>query len=392
MMSAGAGEISLPFGMAWQTDKDKNSWMETQRIYLIGAGIIAHQHAATLRRLPRSVEIVLSVADPNKQALAAFAEQYPHARSFEDAQTMLAEPALENDIVIVATPPVTHYELACAALATGRHVLCEKPLALDRAQARQMLAVARTHGRVLGCCSVRFLHWPPAEAARRLLQEDVLGQLYHVRFLCVEQRNRPGIEYQPGTPWFLDRTKSGGGTLMDRAPYEFGVLNDLLRPTRVEVLSAWLANPITTGMPPASERDVEQHAGASLRYHLANGTTCMLTYERASGTHSEAQSCVEITGLKGSLRWVWPHGFISNTLTHTYDNDGRVESKTISFPRPDPDDLRFGEKPLYYFYQYLQHQPSSAIVNEQALFNFSCIRAIYDCASSGEPQTIVLGE
>ena len=159
--------------------------METQRIYLIGAGIIARQHAATIRRLPRPEQVVLSVADPNKQALAAFTEQYPQARSFEDAHTMLAEPALENDIVIVATPPVTHYELACAALATGRHVLCEKPLALDRAQARQMLATARTHGRVLGCCSVRFLHWPPAEAARSLLQEDVLGPLYHVRFLCV---------------------------------------------------------------------------------------------------------------------------------------------------------------------------------------------------------------
>jgi predicted dehydrogenase len=366
--------------------------MAIQRIYLIGAGIIARQHAATIRRLPAPEQVVLSVADPNKQALAAFTEQYPQARSFEDAQMMLAESALENDIVIVATPPMTHYELACAALATGRHVLCEKPLALDRAQARQMLATARAHGRVLGCCSVRFLHWPPAEAARRLLQEDVLGPLYHVRFLCVEQRNRPGIEYQPGTAWFLDRMKSGGGTLMDRAPYEFGVLNDLLMPTRVEVLSAWLANPITAGMSSASERDVEQHAGASLRYHLADGTDCMLIYERASGTHSEAQSCVEITGLKGSIRWVWPHGFISNTLTHTYDCDGRVESKTISFPRPDPDDLRFGEKPLYYFYQYLQHQPSSAIVNEQALFNFSCIRAIYDCASSGQPQTVVLGE
>src|SRR5262249_42983066 len=158
------------------------------------------------------------------------------------AVAMLAESARENDIVIIATPPFTHYELACAALATGRHVLCEKPLALDRTQAHEMLAVAQAHQRLLGCCSVRFLHWPPAEAARRLLQEGALGQLYHIRFLSVEQRNRPGIEYQPGTYWFLDQAKSGGGTLMDRAPYEFTMLNDLLAPTRVEVLSAWLAN------------------------------------------------------------------------------------------------------------------------------------------------------
>lgn len=306
---------------------------------------------------------------------------------------MLAEPAQESDIVIVATPPFTHYALTCAALATGRHVLCEKPLALDRSQAREMLAAARAQGRVLGCCSVRFLHWPPAEAARRLLQEEALGQLYHVRFLEVEQRNRPGIEYQPGTYWFLDQARSGGGTLMDRAPYEFSMLNDLLAPTRVDVLSAWLANPSTAlHLPPGTTADVEQHAGASLRYHLANGTTCMLTYERASGTHSEERSCIEISGLKGSVRWEWPHWGRSLSLTHTYDNDGRVESKVVSFPRPGKGELSLGDKPLNYFYQYLQGQPSSAIVNEQALFNFSCIRAIYDCALSGQPQSIVLGD
>ena len=117
-------------------------------------------------------------------------------------------------------------------------MLCEKPLAMDRAQARQMLATARTHHRLLGCCSVRFLHWPPAEEARRLLNEGALGEIYHVHFISREQRNRPGIEYQPGTLWFLDASKSGGGTLMDRAPYEFTVLNDLFQPERVDVLAA----------------------------------------------------------------------------------------------------------------------------------------------------------
>jgi predicted dehydrogenase len=367
--------------------------METQRIYLIGAGVIARAHAAAIRRLPHAEQVMLAVADPNAQTLAAFIEQYPHARSFQDAQTMLAEPAQENDIVIVATPPFTHCELTCAALATGRHVLCEKPLALDREQARQMLTVAQAHGRMLGCCSVRFLHMPSVEHVHRLLQEEALGQLYHVRFLYLEQRNRPGIEFQPGSHWFLDRTKSGGGTLMDRAPYEFTMLNDLFSPIRVDVLSAWLADPITAlHLPEGTAADVEQHAGASLRYYRADGSTFMLTYERASATHSERQSYIEIAGLKGSLQWEWQLGRVSNRLMHTYDCDGLVESKVVSFPHPGRDALNFGEKPLYYFYQRLHSQPSSAVVNEQALFNFSCIRAIYDCATTGQPQSVVLGE
>lgn len=363
--------------------------MNTQRIYLIGAGVIARSHAAAIQRLPRPAEITLAVADPNPQARAAFAREYPQARIFEDSRTMLAEAADEHDIVIVTTPPFAHEEMTCAALSTGRHVLCEKPLALNLEQARHMLEVARTHQRVLGCCSVRCLHWPPAEEARRLLQAGALGRLYHVRFLNLEQRNRPGIEFQPQTGWFLDQARSGGGTLMDRAPYEFAVLNDLLQPERVEVLNAWLANPTTAlHLPSSTTMDVEQHAGATLRYTLADGSSLIMNYERASGTHSEEQSVIEISGLQGSLRWGWPLSRGRATLTHTYDRDGASESRTLAFPPPPADALHFGEKPLVYFHRYIHKQPSSAIVNEQALFNFACIRAIYDCAGSGLAQTV----
>lgn len=367
--------------------------MSTQRIYLIGAGVIARAHAAAIRRLPEEEQVTLAVADPNPQALANFAKEHPQARAFADAETMLAEEARDTDIVIVTAPPFAHEELTCAALATGRHVLCEKPLALSREQARHMLAVARTNQRLLGCCSVRFLEWPPALEARRLLQAGVLGSLYHVSFIHLEQRNRPGIEFQTQSNWFLDRTKSGGGTLMDRAPYEFAILNDLLRPERVEVLSAWLANPATAlHLPPETVVDVEQHAGATLRYALADGASVIVNYERASATHSEEQSLIEITGTTGSLRWSGPLAFRTRlTLTYSYDHDGTSESKTISFPAPGAQTLRFGEKPLVYFYRRVHNQPSAAIVDEQALFNFSCIRAIYDCATSGQPQVVEWG-
>ncbi len=364
-----------------------------QRVYLIGAGRIARVHADAIRTLPDPEQVVLSVTDLNPRMLTDFSTHYPQARIFDNVHTMLAEAAQDTDIVVVATPPVAHYELTCLALATGRHVLCEKPLAMNRTQARQMLATAKKHNRLLGCCSVRFLHWPATEEAQRLLDEHALGDIYHVRFISREQRNRPGIEYQPGTFWFLDAAKSGGGTLMDRAPYEFTVLNNLFQPERVEILSAWTANPKTAlHLPPETVFDVEQQAGATLRYHLADGKTFMMTYDRASCTHSDSQSFIEIEGLEGSIRWNWPMPRASVVLTHNYDRNGLVESKTASFLPPGADALKFGEKPLSYFYQRMVGQPSSAVVNEQALFNFSCVRGIYDCAQSGQPQIIVWGE
>lgn len=368
--------------------------MALQRIYLIGAGVIARSHANAAYHLPLDErEVQLAVADPNAQALATFIKQFPQACSFSDAHTMLAEPAQDNDIVIVATPPVTHYQLTCDALVTGRHVLCEKPLAMSRVEAEQMLAVAREQQRLLGCCSVRFMQWPATEEARRLFNMGAIGELYHVRFLNLEQRNRPGIEYQPGTFWFLERAKSGGGTLMDRAPYEFSVLNDLLRPVRVDVLSAWVANPSTAlHLPAETVFDVEQHAGATLRYFLADGNTFLMSYERASCTHSEERASIELEGLKGTLRWNWPRLGASFGLTHSYDANGLLESKTVSFPLPTAGAMRLGDKPLHYFYARMLGQGSPAVVNEQAIFNFSCVRAMYDCALLGQPQTVVLGE
>lgn len=118
----------------------------------------------------------------------------------------------------------------------------------------------------------------------------------------------------------------------------------------------------------------------------------MLSYERASCSHSDEQSLIEIEGLQGTLRWNWPMPRAYLTLTHSYDRAGRIESKTVSFPRPEPDVMKLGEKPLSYFYRRMLGEPSSAVVDEQALFNFSCVRGIYDCAQSGQPQTIVWGE
>ncbi|WP_309120675.1 Gfo/Idh/MocA family oxidoreductase [Paenibacillus sp.] len=76
------------------------------RIYLIGAGVIARAHAAAAK-LPEPA--ALRVADPNPAALESFRDAYPEAAAFDDAAKMLAsEPARDDDIVIVATPPFLH--------------------------------------------------------------------------------------------------------------------------------------------------------------------------------------------------------------------------------------------------------------------------------------------
>jgi len=361
------------------------------RIYLIGAGVIARLHAAASQHLPDSQGVMLSVADPNPAALQDFLKNSPQARVFSDARAMLAEPAQPDDIVIVATPPFTHYELSCAAIESGRHVLCEKPLAMTSGEAHRMLAAARAKQRLLGCCSDRFLGIPTTAEAKRLVQTGALGKPYHFTFVQRTQRNRTGIEYQPSTRWFLDRSKNGGGTVMDWGPYDFATINDVLAPVRVEVLTAWMANPTTAPSWPADMVfNVEEHAGASLRYHLGDGTVVAVTYERAACTHGKPLSGVEIEGERGAVRWDWLMTSGKGELTRSFDKDGKVESTTAVMT--DEGGIHLHHKPLVYFARRIRGEASPALINEQAVFNFCCLRAVYECVETGRAQTVTWGE
>ena len=180
---------------------------------------------------------------------------------------------------------------------------------------------------------------------------------------------------------------------MDRGPYDFTLLNDLLQPVRVDVLNAWMTSPITAlSLPQETLFDVEEHVGATLRYHLADDTKVMVNYERSTCTHGEEQSIAEIEGTRGAVNWDYSLTLRKySSVTHSYDKDGYVESIKNTYPTTNGTLMPLN-KPLYFFFQRLQNKPSPAVVNEQAVFNFSCLRAIYDYVVTGEPQSVVLAD
>jgi predicted dehydrogenase len=353
---------------------------EMATISLIGAGVIARFHAAAVRKLPGSYEI--AVTDPNPAAIEEFTQQFPQARVFPDLVSMLAPRPAEGDIVVNATPPFGHCDPTIAALDSGRHVLCEKPLALSLDEARQMLAAAKKKGRRLGCCSMRFLALSTAAEAKRLVREDAIGAAYHVTWIHRNHRARSGIEYQPASRWFLDPAKNGGGVVMDWGPYDLAALVDLLEPTRVEVRSAWIATP-RTAVDPELTPLTEHHAGASLIFRRSDGTAVPVTWERSSATHGREQKTHEIEGPRGSLTWDWLGG---GKLTHCFDEAGKLVTQTREIP--ETTDLGPHDKPLVFMTRAIAGEPSPALLDERAVFNFAILRAIYDCARRNCSQII----
>lgn len=357
------------------------------RVYIIGAGNIARRHAKTALDLPGGAE--LSAADPEPGARKAFRRLYPRARLFENAREMLKEAPESSDIVVVATPVFAHYSSAVAGLRSGRNVLCEKPLAMNKAQALRMLKLARERKLTLGCCSMRVLGSRVIEETRKLLRQGALGKLYCVNQIYRAQRARAGIEYQPASKWFLDKSKAGGGQLLDHGVYDFSVFNYIFNPGRVDVLSAWVANPETwLDLPKGTVFDVEEQVGTTLRYHLDDGGVVTVSYEFAACTHGLQRYIAEFQGTRGALTWDWGDNYWGGkcNLIYSYDRRGKVavKKKRITMKRDFTRDTA-----LPRFCAYLRgNKNSRALVNGQAVFNFACLMAVYDCMVSGKPRSV----
>ena len=168
------------------------------RLGLVGAGRFATFLAEVAATLP-GVRVG-AVADVSLPAATGLAERLG-ATAYEGWSGLLADVTV--DAVLVATPPADHARIALAALEAGKHVLCEKPLAVDEATATEVVAAARRTGRVLVVDHV--LRYNPILRALLRLQGDLLGP---VRRFCFE--NDASDEDLGPDHWFWDEGRSGG--------------------------------------------------------------------------------------------------------------------------------------------------------------------------------------
>ncbi len=184
------------------------------KVGVIGAGRIAllrHLPAFQTCREAGTAELV-AIADPLEENARRAAERFAVPRVFADYRDLLALPL---DAASVCTPNAYHEPIALAALAAGKHVLCEKPLALDYAGARRMHARAEETG-LKTAVNFRYRWVPAAAFIRDLIQGGELGELYHVYAHYFN-----GALHDPATPigWRQTRAESGSGALGDLASH-----------------------------------------------------------------------------------------------------------------------------------------------------------------------------
>ncbi|NPU96369.1 MAG: Gfo/Idh/MocA family oxidoreductase [Candidatus Omnitrophica bacterium] len=262
------------------------------QIGIIGVGMIGLEHIRGFRVIPRCK--VAAIADSNESQLAKAAAEYAIPQTFTNYKDLLA--LEEIDGVVICVPSFAHEEIALAALAAGKHVLCEKPMTTSAASAYRMVKRARRAGRILASCSGRYRFSPTVRKAREIITEGELGNVYHVTLSGISRRNRPGLDYHPTATWCLDKSKAGGGAMLDWGIYDLNILFGLFDNLAVERIDGFCFRGIDE--PPQDlVFDVEEHGGAFLR--CKGGLTVL--WERAWAAHMNSSTRVRIFGSRAGL-------------------------------------------------------------------------------------------
>ncbi|MDR1281451.1 MAG: Gfo/Idh/MocA family oxidoreductase [Opitutaceae bacterium] len=147
----------------------------TVRIAIIGTGGMANGHANRFAEIPGCK--LVAAADIDRARVDAFCAKHKIPAAFTDVTEMLAK--VEIDAVSVVTPDAFHAPLSIQCLQAGKHVLCEKPLALNHADARAMVAAARKAG-TINMVNFSYRDWPCIQAVNTLVAAGKLGELRHV--------------------------------------------------------------------------------------------------------------------------------------------------------------------------------------------------------------------
>lgn len=264
-------------------------------IGIIGSGRIANSHMHAMQQHERSN--VVGVMDVLPDRVASFAEEYGIPKTYTNLDDLLAN--RDVDAVIVSTPPFAHMEPTIAALEAGKHVLCEKPFSLVPTEAERMVATADRAGKFLAVCSARYRHNQAAVRAHEMSASGELGHVYHARSSSFRIRGRPGIDMFQDAPWFIDKSRAGGGALIDIGVYQIDLLLWLLGNPRVKSVLA--STYMGIGAPATGEvaQSVEDHAVVMME--CENGASAIL--EIAWASNLGGADTLLVLGAEAGLRF-----------------------------------------------------------------------------------------
>jgi predicted dehydrogenase len=332
---------------------------------IIGAGWILPNHAIAARYLrDQNVELT-AIADIDERRARRAAEEFGARHWYTDYRALLARDDVH--VVSLCLPHHLHRDVAIAAARAGKHVLCEKPLALDVAEADAIIAAAREAGVQLG---VVFQHrWdPPFQRLRRAVERRAFGQvlLGHVFHRC---KNLTAPEFRDA--WREHSKTVGGGVMTMQTIHFLDILLWCLGP--VESVTARVDALLL-------KRDVEDTGSAVLRFR--SGAIGSVVSTEANET--ERISRIEIHGTTGTA--VWENSAWLRWEPAPGDAEPAARDDEPRLSEADRARLLFGTghvKQIVDFVDRVRRGLPPAVTGEDGRHATAVVRAMYESSETG---------
>ncbi len=283
--------------------------MKKYNVALIGTGFMGKAHSIATAVVPilfgAPVEIERKViVDIDEELARDAAKQYGFAEYTTDWRDVINRP--DVDIVDICTPNDTHAEIAIAAALAGKHVMCEKPMAMTVADAEKMQEAAQKTG-VVTMVSYNYRHTPAIQMAKKLIDEGRIGKILSFRGYYLQDWGA-----DPSTPlsWRFNKAKAGSGTLGDIGTHvidaarllvgEFASVNSIVKtfiPERPLPAGRFFG---PAGQASSEKGQVDVDDAALTMIHFTNGVYGTIEVTRNAWGHHN-QLGFEIHGTKGSI-------------------------------------------------------------------------------------------
>jgi predicted dehydrogenase len=273
------------------------------RIGIIGVGQIGKHHINQYKEVPEA-EIV-AVADIRADEAARVAQEHSIPSVYTDYRELLARDDVQA--VDVCLHNRLHAPVTIAALEAGKNVYCEKPMSWVYAEAKAMYDTARRVGKMLHI-QLATLYSPEARAAKRLIEDGHLGELYYAKSSHYRRRGRPYVDGY-GTAQFVQKETAGGGAMLDMAVYHIARLMWLLGNPALISVSGSIYQKLDNMYPDRKKNggyNVEELGIGLVR--LAGGITYFI--EEAWAIHADQPDGDHVFGSSAGLR-VEPFGYFT---------------------------------------------------------------------------------
>ncbi len=294
MKSTKSSAVKTPVA---STKRPASKSKKSVRIAIIGTGGMANVHASNFQKIA-GCELV-AACDVDIERAKAFAEKHSIPNTFTDTEVLLAE--CEFDAVTIVTPDAFHSPVSLLCLAAGKHVLCEKPLALNYKHAQKMVDAAERAG-VVNMVNFSYRDWPCIQAAARAIQRGEIGEVRHVEASYLQAWLASKIwgdwRTTPAWLWRLSSAHGSKGVLGDVGVHIVDYATFPCGPIR-EVFCRMRAFPKAPG-DQIGEYHLDANDSAVINVEFANGALGTIHTSRWVGGHAN-RLALKIAGTKGTI-------------------------------------------------------------------------------------------